>query len=89
MGRVALLEVDLSFWLPLLYPVQQMFNPVEVDKLSTQPKACLPYKNPIYPMTGTKREVVETGFVLGDQELQLVYDTAGRPSTKLREQQFP
>jgi hypothetical protein len=63
-------------------------TPVEVDKLSTQPKACLPYKNPIYPMTGTKREVVETGFVLGDQELQLVYDTAGRPSTKLWNSSF-
>lgn len=40
-----------------------------------EPAACFAVQNPIYPMTGVKREQVETGFSVGTLTLDLTYDT--------------
>ncbi len=63
-------------------------TPIEVNLLSKKPKADLCVGNPIYPMTGTKKEVVNTGIFLGDEEIQFVYDTALRPSNQLWRSSF-
>ena len=34
------------------------------------------FGNPIYPLTGSKKEVVETGLTVGGQALRLTYDSA-------------
>lgn len=39
--------------------------------------------NPIYPMTGGKKEVVSTGLSVGGIGLDLVYDSLGRPNPSL------
>lgn len=37
--------------------------------------------NPVYPLTGTKRQPVETGLALGSRPLNLTYDSARAPWT--------
>jgi YD repeat-containing protein len=66
-------------------PTNQCVPTVDIFNDKKQPKhgsnMCL--GNPIYPMTGTKREVVPTGLVVGGQSLLLTYDTAGQAAGKL------
>ena len=40
------------------------------------PKVCSRFGNPIYPLTGSKKDVVETGLSVGGQALRLTYDSA-------------
>jgi YD repeat-containing protein len=44
--------------------------------------------NPIYPMTGAKKEVVGTGFGLAGRELTLTYNSLSRPSDQLWSSNF-
>lgn len=52
---------------------------VTINNVSTQapsdPKTCDGLGNPIFPLTGVKKDFVSTGMVIGGQELTLIYDT--------------
>ena len=52
---------------------------VDKNRTGNPPKSC-GVGNPIYPLTGTKREVVDTGISAGGMRVSLVYDsTAAAP----------
>lgn len=61
-------------------PATDLCVPIVDVYINKKPDADMCLGNPLYPMTGTKRESVETGFNVGGQSLVLTYDTAGRAS---------
>ncbi|WP_341922213.1 hypothetical protein [Polaromonas sp. YR568] len=56
-----------------------------VNKAERKPKSDICAGNPIYPMTGTKREVVDTGIVIGNVPLQITYDSVKKLITAAEE----
>lgn len=54
---------------------------IEERNETNQPQACpkvVVTGNPIYPLTGAKKEFVRTGLTLGGLELVLTYDSSGK-----------
>jgi len=53
---------------------------VDLLRASKPPKSCPAsspgFGNPVYPLTGSKKEVLETGLVVGGHALRLTYDSA-------------
>jgi RHS repeat-associated protein len=61
-------------------PVGKLCAPVvEFDRRTKAKEDCCKVGNPIYPLRGTKREVVDTGIELAGMPFQLTYDSARAP----------
>jgi hypothetical protein len=54
----------------------------DVYRVHRPPKADMCAGNPVYPMTGSKKEEVPTGFMVGGVELVLTYDSINRPGNR-------
>eukprot|EP00456_Euglypha_rotunda_P003937 TRINITY_DN1066_c1_g2_i3.p1 TRINITY_DN1066_c1_g2~~TRINITY_DN1066_c1_g2_i3.p1 ORF type:complete len:794 (+),score=122.16 TRINITY_DN1066_c1_g2_i3:219-2600(+) len=54
---------------------------IDIDKRGTPPESCDAsplFGNPIYPLTGIKRELVESGLAIGRLRVTFTYDSAQR-----------
>jgi YD repeat-containing protein len=64
----------------VFFPAQSEYRCIRsVEDEQTHGGQCTRYGNPIFPVTGTKRELVGTGLSIGRDELSLTYDSARKP----------
>lgn len=57
-------------------PQPQIVNVYSAPTPPSEDAPCPCFGNPIYPLTGSKKEFVETGFYVGTRSLRLTYDSA-------------